>query len=81
MKEPHFRVFDEFRNASYAKRYELFCQRFVRERLYNASCFLMSGEDSGLLGKFIEPSQQLSFRNFAASSIGHVSGIVRVAQR
>lgn len=38
--EPHFSVREEFRGASYAKRYELFCQKLVRERLYDAACFL-----------------------------------------
>jgi hypothetical protein len=33
--EPHFPVFQEFRNASYSRRYELFCQKLVRERLYD----------------------------------------------
>ena len=27
VKEPHFKVFPEFRDSSYAKRYELFCRR------------------------------------------------------
>ncbi|MDE3241965.1 MAG: PaeR7I family type II restriction endonuclease [Nitrospirota bacterium] len=39
--EPHFAVFEEFRGASYAKRYELFCLKLARERLYDASCFLI----------------------------------------
>ena len=81
VREPHFRVFEEFRHTSYAERYELFCQRLVRERLYNAACFLTSDGNSGLLGKFIEPSQELSFRNFAGSLIGHVSGVVNATQR
>ena len=40
--QPHFDVFSEFHNASYAKRYELFCRKLVLERKYNAACFLMS---------------------------------------
>lgn len=40
--EPHFKVFPEFINASYAMRYELFCRKLVRERQYNAACFLLS---------------------------------------
>lgn len=40
--EPHFSVFKEFRGASYAKRYELFCRKIVRERNYSASCLLLS---------------------------------------
>ena len=40
--QPHFAVFSEFQDASYAKRYELFCRKLVLERKYNAACFLMS---------------------------------------
>src|SRR3989304_4959026 len=31
VKEPHFKVFQEFKEASYAKRYELFCRKLLRE--------------------------------------------------
>ena len=79
--EPHFRVFKEFHDASYAKRYELFCERLVRERLYDAACFLMSDEASGLRGEFREPSEELCFRKFAGSLVGHVSGVVQAAIR
>src|SRR5690242_9630500 len=47
VKEPHFKVFPEFVNASYAKRYELFCRRIVRERHYNSSTFLLSEPKTG----------------------------------
>ena len=67
VSQPHFQVFQEFRDASYARRYELFCQKLVRERLYDASCILLSDRIGGLKGKFREPSSELSFRNFAAS--------------
>ena len=43
VKEPHFKVFEEFRNSSYAKRYELFCRRLVLERHYDSAAFLLSG--------------------------------------
>src|ERR1700722_5966038 len=32
VKQPHFNVFPEFVDASYAKRYEIFCRKLVRER-------------------------------------------------
>lgn len=81
VREPHFNVFDEFRDTSYAMRYELFCKRLVRERLYDSACFLMSDEDSGLQGKYREPSEELRFQNFAGSLIGHVTGVVRSAHQ
>ena len=37
VSEPHFRVFDDFRDASYLKRYELFCRKLVLERQYTAA--------------------------------------------
>jgi hypothetical protein len=40
VKEPHYKVFDEFRDSSYAKRYELFCEKLARERLYDSACFI-----------------------------------------
>ena len=80
VSEPHFNVFDEFRDTSYLERYELFCKRLVRERLYNAACFLTSNRKSGLQGKFSEPAKELCFGNFAGSLIGHVSGAVRAAR-
>src|SRR5579875_2654973 len=34
-QEPHFKVFPEFRSASYARRYEILLTKLVRERLYD----------------------------------------------
>ncbi|WP_446831320.1 PaeR7I family type II restriction endonuclease [Candidatus Foliamicus sp.] len=79
VKEPHFQAFNEFRDASYARRYEIFCERLVRERHYNAACLLLSEEASGLKGEYEEPSEELCFRNFAGSLIGHVVGTVKAA--
>lgn len=73
VKEPHFKVFPEFINASYAKRYELFCRKLLRERLYNASSFITSDKDNGTNGKYSEPAKDLSFENFARSLIGHIA--------
>lgn len=35
--EPHFPVFPEFKGASYARRYQLLCERLVERRLYSAA--------------------------------------------
>jgi len=42
VREPHFPVFPEFIETSYAKRYELFCRKLIRERQYNSACFITS---------------------------------------
>lgn len=71
--EPHFPVFEEYREASYAKRYELLCQKLVRERLYDAACFLLSNRVSGPKGRFQEPNAELGFANFFTSLIAHAA--------
>src|SRR5206468_12154447 len=59
VREPHFQVFEEFRNASYARRYELLCDRLVKENLYNASCLLLSARERGNRGQYAEPAPDL----------------------
>ena len=67
VRETHFPVFHEFREASYAKRYEILCQKLLRERLYDGACLLLSDSVRGAKGYFHEPSAELSFENFTAS--------------
>jgi hypothetical protein len=54
-REPHFKVFPEFKEASYAKRYEILLTKLVRERLYDAACLLMSNAMDGPNGVYREP--------------------------
>jgi hypothetical protein len=83
-KEPYFPVDPVFRGESrtvgkkgkvkylgvtYAKRYELLCRRLMRERIYNASCFLMAtNSDSTVI---TQPAEDLNFARFAAALRGH----------
>jgi len=73
VQEPHFKVFPEFVNASYAKRYELFCRKLVRERHYNVAAFLMSDKAGGLKGRYTEPANDLAFEIFAKSLVAQVT--------
>ncbi len=72
-REPHFPVFPEFKDASYAKRYELFCRKLVRERHYTSATFLMSPRDRGLNGEYTEPAKDLAFHLFAKSLVAQIS--------
>ena len=78
VSEPHFEVFEEFKQASYVKRYELFCERLVRERLYDAACLLLSNRDSGLRGGYSEPNEEVNFKNFATSLSAHAMAYVKM---
>ena len=40
VRETHSSVLPEFVGASYARRYELLCEKLVRERQYSAACYL-----------------------------------------
>jgi hypothetical protein len=70
--EPHFSVFEEFRATSYVDRYMLLCRRLVRERLYDAACFLLSDRARGREGGYREPSADLNFASFVASLTAYV---------
>jgi hypothetical protein len=76
-REPHFKVFSEFKEASYAKRYEILLTKLVRERLYDAACFLMSDASNGARGGYREPSPELSFENFITSLLAKAIAVSR----
>ena len=75
--EPHFKVFPEFKNASYARRYELFCRKLVRERHYTASAFLLAEEETGRTGAFVEPAADLALKGFVAGLLNHAHNYIR----
>ena len=62
-----FRIDEIFQGRSYAQNYEETCRRLVRELLYDAACFVTSNGKTGKQGKFTQPSEELSIRNFAIS--------------
>jgi hypothetical protein len=72
VKQSHFPIFPEFQNASYAKRYELFCRKLVRERMYDGAAYITSSRADGLLGMHSEPASDLSVELFVRSLLGHV---------
>ena len=71
-REPHFKVFPEFRDSSYEKRYEILLTKLVRERLYDSACFLLSDARAGRKGNYREPSEELNFERFVVSLLGRV---------
>ncbi len=73
VKEPHFKVFAEFRSASYMNRYELLCRKLVRERHYDAAAFLASEKVGGVKGVYRQPADDLRFDSLASSLVAQVS--------
>jgi len=79
-QEPHFKVFPEFKAASYAKRYEILLTKLVRERLYDAACFLLSDAKNGPKGTYREPAPELTFHNFISSLLAKAIAIAETKQ-
>jgi hypothetical protein len=76
-REPHFKVFPEFKEASYAKRYEILLTKLVRERLYDSACFLMSNATDGINGLYKEPAPELCFQNFVESLMAKAIAVAK----
>lgn len=76
-REPHFKVFPEFKEASYAKRYEILLTKLVRERLYDSACFLMSNAAEGINGYYKEPAPELCFQNFVGSLMAKAIAVAK----
>lgn len=72
VQQPHFDVFPEFVNASYQKRYQLFCNKLVLERHYSAAALITSQRDSGLSGSYSEPLPELSLISLIRSLVAHM---------
>ncbi len=75
--EPHFKVFPEFKDASYEKRYEILLTKLVRERLYDSACFLLSDPKRGAKGEYREPAPELTFEKFLASLSARATAIAK----
>jgi len=72
VKEPHFSVFPEFIEASYSKRYELFCRKLVLERLYTAASFITSERETGIMGIYNQPADDLRFSTLSQFLVSHI---------
>lgn len=70
---PHFPVFEEYRETSYADRYNLLCQRLVQEQLYTASTVLLSPRTSVDDGSYSELSEMTGLKTFVTTFAGHVA--------
>lgn len=72
--EPYFPVDPIFAGASYAKRYEVLCDRLVLERKYSATCLTLATNSTPT--KITFPSPGLAFRRFAATAEAHIRAFI-----
>ncbi|MGH9960947.1 MAG: PaeR7I family type II restriction endonuclease [Pyrinomonadaceae bacterium] len=75
-----YAIDEAFQKRSYAKRYELVCQRLVHDRLYDAACFFTSDATSGRKGQYKEPNVELGIKNFAISLHARAAAFARMGE-
>lgn len=80
-QQSHFRVFEEFKEASYCQRYQILLTKLMRDRLYDSTCLLLSDATTGRTGRYEEPSTELCFERFANALMARARGALGPATR
>jgi len=70
---PHFPVFDDFKGASYLKRYDVLCQKLAKEQLYTTAALIASPRSAAETGEFSEMSAMTSLKTFVTALAGHIA--------
>jgi type II restriction enzyme len=71
--EPHFKVFPEWKDASYLKRYDLLCQKLMKEQLYSAAALLATPSTAKDSGDYKELSELSGLETFVTAFAGHIA--------
>jgi hypothetical protein len=70
---PNFPVFPEFKDASYAERYNVLCRKLMAERLYTAATVILSPRTASKSGVYSEMSDTTGLKSFVATLAGHIA--------
>ncbi len=70
---PNFPVFEEFKNVSYAERYNILCKKLVKEQHYTAASVLLSPRDAINSGMYSEMSELTDLKTFVTGFAGHIA--------
>lgn len=68
---PHFPVRPEFEGASYLDRYQILCQKLIRERHYSSAALLWTSSAK----EYGDASPETSLASFLASFSSHLKGL------
>jgi len=71
---PHFPVRAEFRNSSYAQRYNILCRKLMQEQLYTVASILTSPRAAIGTGEYTEISDLTGLRTFVTPLFPSPSG-------
>ncbi len=69
VRSPHFPVLEEFVDASYKERYEIFCSKLLLERQYSGACFITTSLFPDHIN-YEFPREELSCHEFIRSMLG-----------
>jgi type II restriction enzyme len=72
-KSPHFPITEEFKGVSYLRRYDLFCQKLIREQLYTAATVISSPRSAVISGEYSTISPMTNLKTFVTTLAGHVA--------
>ena len=72
-RSPHFPIFPDFKNASYADRYNILCKKLVQEQLYTTAALMLSRREAVLDGHYSALSELTSLKTFVTSFAGHIA--------
>mgnify|MGYP003869570237 CR=1 FL=1 len=81
VKEPHFKVFPEFRGTSYCDRYQILLRKLMLEKLYNAAAFITATEVGGPKGQYTEPAGDLTMRALLLALAGNIATHVAMGKK
>ena len=72
-KSPHFPIIEEFKGVSYLRRYDLFCQKLIREQLYTAATVISSPRNAVNSGEYSTISPMTNLKTFVTTLAGHIA--------
>jgi hypothetical protein len=70
---PNFPLVPEYRNASYAKRYDILCEKLIMEGLYTAASVILSPRTASKSGDYSEMSELTGLKSFVAGLAAYIA--------
>ncbi|NTV02012.1 MAG: restriction endonuclease [Chlorobiaceae bacterium] len=72
-KSPHVPISEEFKGVSYIKRYDLLCQKLIREQLFSAATVIASPKHAINTGEYSSISNTTSLTMFVTLFAEHIA--------
>jgi len=70
---PHFPISQDFDQASYAKRYQLLCEKLILENLYTTATLMLSPQTASTTGRYSEMSEKTGLKTFVTTFAAHIA--------